>query len=306
MKTMDYDEYSKLDGLTASTIEDYAEWNANPPPPKGDQPYFHFGNRFEEVVRMRYDSDYRPVYGVMPEGPDVPDDWQETLDMLRDNHPISSLYTYTTKGELHKGKKKRHYWLDQITEGLVDFERPMVSFEDQQTIDIMMDKLIKMPVQSVSDIRVDELLRDSWWSVPITWDLNGIKKKALIDVIGKININGKMYLVPFDLKTTATEKNFHSLLRRRYQYQERHYSEGMIEFEKGLPKKYEVFPALVFLVATKTGTCLPFSPPKELDQRELDRSTDGYNQMAFECHEWIEGGSRPLDFLPQKPYIWRG
>ena len=291
MKSMTYDEYSILSGLTASTLADFAKYDRNDPPPKKSADYFAFGNRFEECVRMRYDNEYQETFQVMPEdAPPIPDDFPEIIDLLKGGSPISAFYKLTKKGEPDGRYKSRHFWLDAIKTGEIDIERPAIDFDDQEKIDIMVDKLVAMPIFGQT---LHDYLINAKWSIPFQWETRGVDKKCLFDILITVVVNGKPHSVALDLKSSASESVFWNMWKSRYMYQCRHYTEGLAAMAQ-----YDPWPCLVFIVGQKESPFLPYVA--HLDADDEDKADAKYQDNLLKFMDWAEADFAPAGHLPVK------
>ena len=295
MRSMTYEEYKQLEGLTSSQIADFANWQQNIPPAITAVDALRRGQRFEECIRMKFDKNYTETFCVLPDGPSTPDDFLEIIDLIKDGTPLAHFYKYTQKGDLNKTYKARHWWLDKIKAGEVDIDKPFIQYEDQLRIDNAVEKLIRMPIDLLN-ITVEELLSDGYWSVPIQWEEDGILKKGLIDFIG--NFDGTLQHV--DFKSTANKSNFYNHLYSRYRYQERHYTHGMRSFIK---KRQPL--TMIFLVGVLEPPHLPFSQHLDLNEKMTTYADNQYAVSCLRCQAWINQGRPESGYLEQKPYTWR-
>jgi len=246
----------------------------------GYKGYFEYGKQFELMLQDACQggnmfSDYYFITDLAGKMPDDLPKWIEE-DTINDQYDINK------DGSLNKRSKTKHAYLDacKANPGKIP-----VSVESAGLLEIHLLNMLRMEVQGV---RVESLLKNAEFQVPIVWEENGVEKKALIDCFAKPK--SKVYL--FDIKTTANFKQFGCMTQTKYWIQEIHYAEAV-------NAKLGACDGMIFLVASKEKPYL--CQPWWIDYGPIERKIDvinRYNELVESYSDWVNAGRQPRGYLP--------
>lgn len=290
------EEYRKYPGISFSNLA--AFWNKGIYSPDHAlmktefKSYFEFGKMFETLIQDQATGStmFQERFFQSKVDAKMPDDLIKWID---NKEPLDSFYVYTQKGDLSGTYKTRHAFLD---EAQAEPGKIPVSTGDWTLLHTLVDRMMNM---KYSDVRVGDILSNANFQVPIAWtsDIDGLKKKALIDCL--VEIGGEFY--PFDIKTTAGFKQFGYVLSDKYWIQHTHYVEGVNDC-------FGLCMSMPFLVASKEAPflCQPWDIDKETTDMEAMHAE--YHQVCEAYVKWLADGRKPKGFLPltKKKLYFRG
>lgn len=222
-------EYRQAEGLNYSALgafnqsQDHALMTVEP------KSFFEFGNAFEMCLQdhAKGTSLFTDNFFVC----DAPGTMPEKLaGIIQSGEDLTTHYVYTKKGDRNDRHKKLHTWLDCCSEN--PGKMPMSDFEFH-VLTKMVQNLLKTEVEYIdgvddqnepliSSFQVEDLMKAADFQAPIFWEKDGIKKKALFDMV----INTGMNTYIFDIKSSANMPGFMKMFRSKYWIQDIHYSEG--------------------------------------------------------------------------------
>lgn len=290
---MTEEEYRASDGANYSHMAAFYESQDHALLPVTPKSYFEFGNAFELYLQdiAQGTSKFYERFFVC----DAPGSMPEKLPMmLKADQPLEDFYVYNKPdkktGEVSRNKtnKKLHAWLDCCVEnpGLM----PM-SESEFKVLQIMVTNMLKMDVEYTVGIdeknreekvfhNVGKIMESASFQVPIFWTANGIRKKALIDLM----IATKSSTYTYDIKSSANAQGFLKMFRNKYWLQDIHYSEGCSKvFTNPNP--------MTFLTAFKEA---PFIAQSfECNAQSRDQALLKYDVLCTEYAEWVANGMPP-------------
>ena len=225
--------------------------------------YFEYGKMFETMLQdyVKGTKEFEKRFFQSTVSGKMPD---ELIQWIDKNEDLESKYNLNKDGSRSKTSATRHAFLDeaQANPGKIP-----VSIQDWDMLNRHTENMLKM---QYLDANVEDILAAGEWQVPILWEENGHKKKALIDVL--VDLGGE-YL-PIDIKTTAGFRKFSYDLRDRYFLQAIHYCQG-VTLNNGVAME------MPFFVASKEATYL--CQPWKVDFGGVDfktAETVEYNQLC--------------------------
>ena len=282
---MQYEEYSKLPGLTSSNLGDYAQFGRNTAPEK-EAAFFQFGTVAELKLRERF----KPIdenYQVVETKP--PDSFFKILPEILAGADPAKFFVYTKAGALNKTHANLHEWLDMVASDQIDLSLPFISTADEAIINRMIDNLLGLPLL---DKTAGEILERANWSVEHVWKTRNQQKKCLFDAL--YFVDDEVY--HFDLKTSAG--SFRSLWYDRYWIQDRHYTEGIedLAFNKSLKAQDH----MRFIVMGKTAPFLAYEAT--VLPEVIEAGNAAYNQLCEEYRAYEESGFTSTGYLNPKHY----
>jgi hypothetical protein len=246
----------------------------------GYKGYFEYGKQFEIMLQdaCQGGGSFGDHYFITELTGKMPDELPKWIE----EGTIGDQYEYTKTGKLNMQKKVKHAYLDACKDNPGKIP---VSFADAELLEHHVMNMLKMDVQGV---RVESMLKNAEWQVPVIWTENGIEKKALIDCL--VKPKSKVYL--FDIKTTANFKQFGYMLTQKYWIQEIHYTEG-VNAEVG------ACDGMIFLVASKEKPYLCQS--WWIDYGPIENKMvvyETYDNLVADYKKWEDGGRHPRGYLP--------
>lgn len=283
MKDIEYAAYREAEGISSSTLAafiDAPDVALMEREPKG---YFEEGRAFERLLQDYITGSdlFASRFFVANCGGAMPD---ELISWIECGENLATKYVYNKDGVTLNGTKKTlHGFLDCC---IKNPGRVPITGEQYEMLDRMVNNLLDCRLSLYSTDRgltMRELLIDAKFQVPVYWEAQGLKKKALLDVLTAVQVDGENYLLPVDLKSTAALGKFRSDYFSRYWVQDCHYTEGV----ESLGKSYRSMP---FAVAAK---CKPFLA--QCFRVRDDRQEDFYDRYRAACRrfaEW-ESAGRP-------------
>jgi len=270
-------EYRALPRLNYSLLADFNQSQDHALQVRQNQSYFEFGKAFELVIqdiskdtRLFYDRFFvSQIRGEMPKG---------VAEWIESEADLSNKYNLNKDGSRSKVSARLHEWLDACIDN--PGKMPMSQIEYDQLC-IMAWNFLDMHIYGHP---LYEILPVAEFQVPIVWEINGIAKKALVDVL--IETDLKTYT--FDIKTSVSLSNhftnFKKMLRSRYWIQDIHYSEGI----KATCKNPMPF---MFLVSSKSEPFL--AQPFGLDPDSRIDAEQAYSSLCYDFAEWDKSGRPP-------------
>lgn len=265
-------EYRKWDALNYSRLAAFAESQDHALLEIGPKSYFEMGKAFELLVedRAKGTNKFGERFFVCDAEGDMPDGlagWIENKDLL------GAMYKLKKDGTRNDRSKRLHSWLDACR----DHPGAMPKGKDEMDkLNIMVNNFMKLEVYGHP---LEELLRVAEFQVPLHWTVNGIKKKALVDVL----LETKSSTYVFDMKSAANMHQFKKMLRGKYWIQSVH-SEGVAEVCKD-PMPF------VFLVSSKQEPYLAQSFGLEIESRWYAEAE--YMELCKRFVEWEAAGCPP-------------
>ncbi len=195
---------------------------------------------------------------------------------FEDGDDLTEKYVYKNDGDRHGIYKARHAYLD------VCLENPgklPIGTKDQKMFEPMIENMLKCEIFGTT---VKDLLERAEWQVPILWETNGIKKKALRDCL----IKTPQKKITFDIKTSASISQFLQMARKKYWIQDMHYTEA--GGEDAMP--------MVFLVAPKDEPWL--AQPWMQDRESRLVAKIEYEALCERFVKWDAQGRPPQGWKP--------
>ncbi len=279
---MTEEEYRAAEGVNYSAL---AQFNQSPDHalmPFKPKSYFEIGKMFETMLQdtCKGTDVFSNKYFRCNQTAPMP---ENLIHLIETKADLKNEYEYKKGGGRNNIYKTKHAYLDECLEnpGAMPVSRTVYDM-----LITMMENMLKMEVM---DVTVYDVLSNAQWQVPIFWEKDGIKKKALFDNVLKLdNIN---YL--FDIKTSANEYEFSRMSQNKYWIQRDHYTEGALHEFGG-----EVH-CFTFLVAYKEAPFL--CEPVNL---EGDRLFE-YDELCTNYVEWVAEGRQPKGYLPERKIYLR-
>jgi len=267
---MSVKEYRAADGLNYSLLADFKESQDHALKEREPKSYFEFGTAFELLVQdyATGTNHFKERFFLTTARGEMPSNIAEWVETGID---LSDKYNLNKDGSRSKTSKRLHAWLDDCVEnpGLM----PM-SQDEFAKISIMLENFWKMEVYGHN---LRDLLAVADFQVPIFWEMHGIKKKGLLDVL--ILTDDKTY--PFDIKTTANIPQFVTMYRKKYSIQDLHYTEGVqVVLGESEP--------MMFLASSKEDPFL--AQPFGMDSESRGWAIEKYHELCHNCNDWIQAG----------------
>jgi len=281
------EEYHKAPGLNSSLLSAFYESPDRALIPTEPKSYFSIGTAFEcmvedEATGVKTFAEkffFAESSGALPE---------KLLGWIESGEDLGDKYRLNKDLSRSKTSATLHGYLDECVDrpGLLP-----IGTADAAMLKTMVDNFFKMEVNGAP---VRGLLERAEFQVPIFWEAQGIKKKALFDAIVVDKMSNSASI--FDLKTSVNRHQFGQMLKSKYWVQGAHYREGAESvYWESLP--------MIFLVSYKTPPYLAQARGIEIDS--LDAAEDRYTDLVERFVEWDKAG-RPakgwLDYREDK--IW--
>jgi len=280
-------EYREAEGANYSHMAAFYESQDHALLPVTPKSYFEFGNGFELYLQdiAQGTSLFYDRFFVC----DAPGSMPEKLPaMLKADQPLEDFFILTKSGERNKQNKKLHAWLDVCIKN--PGKMPM-SESEFKTLNTMATNMLKMDVEytvgvdesnepEIKEYNVGEIMKAASFQVPIFWTHDGIRKKALIDLM--IATGESTYT--FDIKSSANAPGFRKMFKNKYWIQDIHYTEGCQHvFENPKPMQ--------FLAGFKEA---PFIAQSfEIHPQSRDSAILKYAKLSYEFAEWVASGMWP-------------
>jgi len=265
-------EYRKRPGLNYSLLAQFYRSQDHAllePEPKS---YFEYGHALE-LALQDVAQDTR-LYHERFFNSDCPGSLPDKIvAWIKSGDDLTEKYTYNKNGDLNKKYSRIHGLLDECQKH--PGKMPMCR-DDQDLVGRMLNSVLKMEIEGVP---FKEVLPDCMFQVPLYWEMQGIEKKALVDII--YQTADQTYL--WDLKTAATVGHFRKMLRQRYWIQHCHYTEGARKFFKGVR-------SMSFIVASKSEDELFQAGEHEIDPTNKNELYDKYLSLVIRYNHWVEDG----------------
>jgi hypothetical protein len=284
-------EYRAAPGINYSLIADYASSPDRALMGHEPKSYFDFGNIFEIRLQDKITGEnlFQDKYFVADLKGNIPD---KLCKWLEDDTDLQECYTYNKDGKTRSGKCKNiHAWLDACLEN--PGKHP-VSQDVMAQIDLMISNMLKIELfgAKLTDILVPENVQ---FQVPVFWESGTIKKKALIDIVALVRMQGENINLLFDIKTTANHTQFKRMFRAKYWIQNIHYVEG------STIKLGATYPKMIFLAASKEEPYI--AQPYELETGSTAiEILSRYKELCEDVSLWVAQGKpkrgwRPLESI---------
>jgi len=301
-------EYFSHPGLNSTLLGKFADDPLVAVAKTSPKTYFEAGKAMERVFQDRLTgSKLFPEKFFICEDIKIPESF---IDVYKSSDPLTSHFTYTKKGEFSKTKESLH---DVIFQCLTDelyfggVKRYPITLSDYLSMQISIDRLLSMEIELFDNefYKLSELINDrTLWQHPVYWQSNGIKKKALYDMVVFFERKGEAWICPLDLKYVVSLSGMHQSFkntRSRYILQGFHYFEGLDYVEEF--EEFNKYPQMIFIVATKTDPF--FVAPFMVSDYSLEDCYSEYTKLAHECDQWIKNG-KPVSGIKKtiKKRIW--
>ena len=208
---------------------------------------------------------------------------------IKSGDDLTEKYTYNKNGDLNKKYSRIHGLLDECQKH--PGKMPMCR-DDQDLVGRMLNSVLKMEIEGVP---FKEVLPDCMFQVPLYWTMQGVEKKALLDIV--YQTADQTYL--WDLKTTANHRQFRSMFFNRYWIQYVHYTEGARKYFAGVRP-------MNFIVASKAEDDLFYAKEYERDVggngEKFNAHYEDYLDVVKNYVRWDEAG-KPLKGFMDKEII---
>ncbi|GAG52278.1 unnamed protein product, partial [marine sediment metagenome] len=214
------------------------------------------------------------VVGTMPD---------DLVGWIESGAALEQFFVYNKDGVTLNGSKKTlHAYLAACLE-----HKGKVPIGADQAVMLkkMVANLLKMPFGLHS---AGDLLSIAEFEIPLTWERDGIEKKALLDVLIRPPAGP---VIPIDLKSTANQQQFRGMMRDKYWIQQMAYTEGCREV-------YGASEEMVFFVAMKEAPHLAWAAGIDDDSLPLARTK--YRELCEDYAEWEGAGRQPIGHRPFK------
>lgn len=245
--------------------------------------YFEYGKMFETMLQdsIQGTDEFGERFYFTELENKMPDDLIGWIDNGKD---LNEFYVYTKQNKLSGTYKGRHAYLD---EALKNPGKIPVSKKEAELLKRHVSNMLKMRYQGV---KVEHLLANAQWQVPLIWRDEDGEKKALVDCL--VVLDDKVILI--DIKTAASFQKFSYMLRDHYMIQDIHYTHGVNE-TMGYCEQ------MVFFVASKEAPFL--CQPWTVDYGDVDgrvAALEEYNELCEAYSKWVQAGKPPMGWLPQQ------
>jgi hypothetical protein len=275
-------EYRQHPGLNYSKLSQFYESQDHAllqTPPKA---IFEIGHIFEDMVQdaCKGTSLFKDRYFVCDTKGKMPDELMRWIESCED---LSTKIIYNKDGVTPSGHhKSRHAFIDACLDNPGKY--PITQY-DSDMLCIMRDNMLSTEVFGST---VLEMLADSEFQIPVTWETHGILKKALFDAV----YVDSDYVISFDIKTSANQTTFNRFAREKYWIQKEHYSEGAVH-------EWGRINGFCFLAGYKEDPflCEPI-------QIKGDKSYD-YEALCNDYMKWAREDKPQKGYLPMRD-IWVG
>lgn len=276
-------EYRKAPGLNYSFLSQFHESQDHALLKMAPKSFFETGHIFEDMVRdaCKGTTFFDERYFATDAKGKIPDNLMQWIET---GHDLESEIVYKGDGTRNNTHKAKHAYIDACLENPGKYP---ISQYDRGMLCIMLHNFLDMELMGG---RVGDILRDADFQVPIYWEKNGIKKKALLDAVAFVD----GFTIPLDIKTAATRANFNQFLNKKYWIQKHHYMEGA-EAEYGNVHSF------TFLAAFKEDPFL--CEPVEV----CGDTGFQYDELCRDCHNWLKNDKPQKGYLPERKHyvkIW--
>ena len=265
-------DYRDKPGVNYSALADFYRSQDHALIPTEPKSYFEIGTALETALQDRAQgtSLYFDRYFNSDSPGSIPEKIVQWIDSGED---LNTKYVFNKDGSKSKKYSRVHQWLDEC---LRHPGKIPMGVEQQDMIGRMLNSIMAMEIEGVP---FAEVLPDCMFQVPLYWEMRGIKKKALLDIV--FQTSDLTYI--WDLKSAANLAGFRRMLRQKYWIQHCHYTEGAQQFFKGVRP-------MNFIVASKAEDELFQAGEVEVDQTNHMELYDKYWTLVILYKEWIEAG----------------
>jgi len=280
------EEYFKKTGLNYSTLADFHRSQDHALKPHEPKSYFEIGTALETTLQdvAQGTSLYFDRYFNSDSPGSIPEKIVGWIDAGED---LTEKYQYNKDGSKSKKYSRIHSWLDDC---LKHPGKIPMGVADQDLIGRMLNSLLKLEIEGVP---FAEVLPDCMFQVPLYWTMQGVEKKALLDIV--YQTADQTYI--WDLKTTANFKQFKSMFFNRYWVQFVHYTEGARMFFQGVRP-------MNFIVASKAEDDLFYAKEYERDVggdgEKFNAHYEDYQELVKNYVKWVEAGKPIKGFMDKE------
>lgn len=282
LEKMSEQDYRKAKGINYSSMSQFWISQDHALLPFKHKSYFEIGKMFETLLQDSCigTTDFESKYFICEVAGKMPDD---LISLIESGADLEQEFVLTLKGERNKARKVKHAYLDACLEhkkGLF----PVPMWMNDMLLKLV-DNMLKMELLGAT---VFDILSKAEWQVPIFWEKNGIKKKALLDCV--LPMEDATFV--FDVKTAQNEFQFSQMAQKKYWVQRDHYTEGCNEV-------YGNVECFTFLNAYKEKPYL--CEPVNI---EGDRGFE-YDKLCRDFVQWLKDGRPAKGFLPERKVYLR-
>lgn len=301
-------EYIKAPGLNSSLLGAFADDPIVANSPGEPKTFYQQGKAFERLLQDKATgSDLFGEKFFICEDIKIPESFAE---VFKSSKPLTDQFTFTQKGEFHKGKQSLH---DVIFRCLTDElyfsgkRRYPVPISEYSQMELAIGRMLKMEIGLFANefyVLGDLIDGNTLWQFPIYWVANGLKKKALCDIIVLFERRGQGWVLPLDIKFMQSLSSMNMFFRRtndKYSLQSMHYSEAVNYVEEF--EEFYKYPQMPFIVAQKSE---PFYvQPFLMDDSSVEYAYSDYCITCERCQKWIDDGRPATGIKPTKRVkIW--
>jgi hypothetical protein len=207
-------------------------------------------------------------------------------ELIKNKSDLGNEYIYKGDGSLNNKHKNKHKCIDECIQyqGMM----PLSQF-DYMIIEKSIDSLLKLKVDlpGCEPTTLSEVLPRCKFQVPLFWEKDGIKKKALLDIL----LEYGDFVIPFDLKSAASFLKFKEFLKNKYWIQREQYTEGCQEcfVDK------EVVP-MSFLVCSKSESDSYYAGQFDIKSWDDEHNKICYDSLVDRFVEWDKNGRNKLGY----------
>lgn len=277
--TISRDNYREFPGLNYSLIAEFCDSPERAAAWVEPKSYFEIGKAYELLIEDEITGsslfDERFFVARLPlEMPEKLAAWIEA------GEDLEQFYRYNKDGSLSGRYKTLHAWLDAC----VDHPGKMpISNDEFDMLKKMVENTLKIELLGLT---LREILKGARFQVPLHWtDDFGIEKKALLDAVATVFVNGSRVKLPIDFKTAANKIQFLKMLKSKYWVQDRHYLDGFLRL---YPDGYS---RMIFITALKDDTRI--AQPFQIEEDSITYIEPKYRELAENCDAWVKAG-KPL------------
>ena len=279
-------EYREAPGLNYSLLADFADSPDKALMEREPKSYFEVGKIFETLFQdeIQGTNRFSETYFVADLSGTIP---EKIVKWLDEGSDLESCYVYNKDGVTKsKTYKNVHAWLDACLE--FPGKRP-VSQDMMAQAKAMVANMCKVELFGIPLVTI---LRSAQFQVPIFWQSNGIQKKALLDIVADVEMEGVKSKMVFDLKSSADLPKFKSMMRSRYFWQDAHYLEGAYH------NFGSVYPNMIFLAASKAEPWI--AQPFEMAEDSRNHVQNKYDHLCEEFQKWDATGRPKKGWKPME------
>lgn len=276
---MNEQEYRKAEGQNYSALSEFYKSQDHALLPSQHKAIYDFGHVYETLLRdiCQSTGEMEEKYFICDVSGAMPDD---LCRLIHSGSDLEKEIIYNADGKTRNGHHKtRHAFIDSC---LGNPGRYPVTQKDIDLMNRMAENCLKAEIEG---FKVFDILSKCEWQVPVFWEREGIKKKGLLDCLW--NVDGVSYCI--DIKTSANESQFRSMLYQKYWIQALHYGEGTDDH-------YGNFGGFYFLASYKDETAL--TRPWNIDFDESKFET--YKKLCEDYEIWRKLGKPEKGYLPLK------